>query len=125
MPEYYLVQEENANVYVEGAEKQDDDNKRVHMGCFSWFRRSSRHPQVRGPFFMTSGTCDKQPVRLETGATWQELTLRTRVTQCRSPRSLPTRLATLQTGHVPIRQAAVLHAKFSPVACLLLLLETT
>ena len=59
MPEYYLVHEENANVNVEGAEKQDDDNKRVHMGCFTWFRpAASRHPQVRGPFFMTSGTCD-------------------------------------------------------------------
>ena len=34
MPEYYLVQDENGNVNVEGAEKQDDDNKRVPMDAF-------------------------------------------------------------------------------------------
>jgi hypothetical protein len=74
--------------------------------CFSWFQPSTERPQVRGPFFMTFGTCDSPPSALR---------------QARLGRSLPedasdavpiayvrfhsasTRLATLQTAHVPIR----------------------
>ena len=74
------------------------------------------------PFLYDLWHVRQQPVRLET---WQELTLRTRVTQCRSPRSLP--LSTRNPADRPCadKTAAVLHAKFSPIACLLLLLETT
>ena len=96
-------------------EKQDDDNiKQVHMDAF--LASAQRAPSTDSrPFLYDLWHVRQQPVRLKTGASWQELGLHrgTRVTQCRSPVRFHSPRNPADRPRADEPAAVLIYAKFS------------